>query len=160
LIESTYAVQDNEPEAWQQLSDEWFGTDSAKEMLASRNSNLWQLALEDKEGVQTRINEMPTVPVVLCRSLNKWEATFIDGSSGKLGADAFDFATAQNVHKNLVKVPEYCFDRVDSDSPFGQYLYGKQGAGIVMENDTVEVQGLKKGVRLFYFDKVGLAIED
>jgi len=59
-----------------------------------------------------------------------------------------------------VKVPEYCFDRVDSDSPFGQYLYGKQGAGIVMENDTVEVQGLKKGVRLFYFDKVGLAIED
>lgn len=160
LIESTYAVQDNEPEAWQQLSDEWFGTDSAKEMLAYRNSNLWQLALEDKEGIQTRINEMPTVSVVLCRSLNKREATFIDGSSGKFGGDTFHFGTAQAVHKNLVKVPEYCFDRVDSDSLFGEYLYGKQSAAIVAENGVVGAQGLKASVRLVYSETLGLVVEE
>jgi CRISPR-associated endonuclease/helicase Cas3 len=160
LIESTYAFQDDEPEAWQQLSDEWFGTDSAKEMVASRNSNLWQLALEDREGVQTRINEMPTVSMVLCRSLKKLEATFIDGSSGKLGGDTFQFATAQAIHKNLVKVPEYCFDRVDSDSAFADYLYGKQSIGIVAENGTVEVKGLKNSTILFYSDKLGLVIEE
>jgi CRISPR-associated endonuclease/helicase Cas3 len=160
LIESTYAFQDDEPEAWQQLSDEWFGTDSAKEMVASRNSNLWQLALEDREGVQTRINEMPTVSMVLCRSLKKLEAMFIDGSSGKLGRDTFHFATAQAIHKNLVKVPEYCFDHVDSDSTFADYLYGKQSIGIVVENGTVEVKGLKSSTRLFYSDKLGLVIEE
>jgi CRISPR-associated endonuclease/helicase Cas3 len=129
-------------------------------MVASRNSNLWQLALEDREGVQTRINEMPTVSMVLCRSLKKLEATFIDGSSGKLGGDTFQFATAQAIHKNLVKVPEYCFDRVDSDSAFADYLYGKQSIGIVAENGTVEVKGLKNSTILFYSDKLGLVIEE
>jgi CRISPR-associated endonuclease/helicase Cas3 len=126
LIESTYGYQDQEPEAWQQLSYEWFGTDSAKEMLASRNSNLWQVALEDEEGVQTRVNEMPTIPVVLCKSISKREAVFMDGSSEGLGGDAFLFPTAQAIHKNLVKVPEYCFDQIEPYPAFVDYLYGKQ----------------------------------
>ena len=61
LLELTYKDRKNEPDSWQELSGEWFATDSAKKMIASRNCNLWQVALEDEEGVQTRINDVPTI---------------------------------------------------------------------------------------------------
>jgi CRISPR-associated endonuclease/helicase Cas3 len=160
LIESTYEGKEKEPEAWQQLSFDWFGTDSAKEMLAHRNSNLWQLALEDKEGVQTRVNEMPTVSLVLCRSIKKLEATFIDNSHGELGGDSFHFPTAQAIHKNIVKVPEYCFERVDPNSVFAEYVHEKHATAIVMENGSVEAEGVRNGIKLFYSDRLGLIIEE
>jgi CRISPR-associated endonuclease/helicase Cas3 len=159
LLEATYENRENEPASWQKLSCEWFGTDSAKKMLASRNCNLWQLALEDEEGVQTRINEMPTIPLVLCQSITDCEAVFIDDSRGRLGGDQYRLATAQATHKNLVKVPEYCFDHIDSCTAFADYLYGKQSVGIVAKSGAIETRGLKRGTRLFYSDELGLVIE-
>jgi CRISPR-associated endonuclease/helicase Cas3 len=159
LIETTYADQENEPDSWQALFNEWFGTDSAKKMMASRNCNLWQVALEDTEGVQTRINEMPTIALVLCRTITDQEAVFIDQSRGLLGRDLYRLATAQAIHKNLVKVPKYCFDRIEPCQAFAEYLYGEQSIGIVFENGVVEVNGLKKGIRLFCSDEMGLVIE-
>jgi CRISPR-associated endonuclease/helicase Cas3 len=159
LLESTYEDRENEPASWQELSGEWFGTDSAKKMLASRNCNLWQLALEDEEGVQTRINEMPTISLVLCQSITDREAVFIDDSRGRLGGDPYRLATAQAIHKNLVKVPEYCFDHIESCPAFADYLYGKQSVGIVAKSGAIKVKGLKNGTRLFYFDELGLVIE-
>lgn len=159
LIESTYEDREQEPDSWQELWGEWFGTDSAKDLIASRNSNIWQLALEDKEGVQTRINEMPTVPVVLCRSIGKQAALFIDGTSEKLGGDTFRVPTAQAIHKNLVKVPEYCFNNIEPCPAFTGYLYGQQCVGIVSESGAVEAKGLQSGIRLFYSDELGLVVE-
>lgn len=159
LLESTYEDRENEPESWQFLSDEWFGTDSAKKMLASRNTNLWQVALEDEEGVQTRINEMPTFALVLCRSIRKDEAVFLDDSRGKLGSDQHRLATAKAIHKNMVKIPEYCFDRIEPCPAFADYLYGKQCVGIAAEGGAIQVKGLKPGARLLYSDEIGLVIE-
>jgi CRISPR-associated endonuclease/helicase Cas3 len=159
LIESTYEDRDTDPDSWQQLSFEWFATDSAKKMIASRNSNLWQVALEDEEGVQTRLNEVPTLALVLCRKLSAQEAVFIDQSKGLLGNEKYRLPTAQAIHKNLVKVPEYCFDHIEQCPAFADYLHGKQSIGIVAEGGAVEVQGLKKGTRLSYSDELGLVIE-
>ena len=165
LLELTYNDRDeavplaDEPVSWKELSCEWFGSDSAKKMTASRNCNLWQVALEDEEGVQTRLNEITTVSVVLCWSINKHEAVFVDDTSEKLGRDTFRLSTAQAIHKNLVKVPEYCFDRIKLCSAFTGYLYGRQCAGIVLESGEVEVNGLNSGTRLVYSDKLGLVIE-
>lgn len=161
LIESTYTCEDreNEPDSWQKLSGEWFGTDSAKKMFASRSCNLWQLALEDEEGVQTRINEMPTIPLVLCQSITDREAAFIDGSRGRLGDDQYRLATARAIHKNLVKVPEYCFDRIELCLAFSDYLHGKQSIGIVAASGAVKAKGLKSGIRLVYSNELGLVIE-
>ena len=159
LIESTYHDRDDEPESWKQLSYEWFGSDSAKKMMASRNCQLWQVALEDTEGVQTRLNEMPTIALVLCRTITNHEAAFIDHTRGLLGNDLYRLATAQAIHKNLVKVPKYCFDSIEQCSAFAEYLYGEQSIGIVVESGEVKVKGLKKGIRLFYSDELGLVIE-
>jgi CRISPR-associated endonuclease/helicase Cas3 len=161
LLEATYTHEDrqNESGSWQELSDEWFGTDSAKKMLAYRNCNLWQVALEDEEGVQTRINEMPTISLVLCYSITERNAVFLDGSKVRFGGDQYRFDTAQAIHKNLVKVPEYCFDRAEPCAAFADYLHGKQSIGIVAENGVVEAKGLNIGIRLIYSDQLGLAIE-
>jgi len=159
LIESTYEERENEPDSWQQLSGEWFATDSAKKMIACRNCNLWQMALEDKEGTQTRINEIPTIALVLCRTFSNREAVFIDHSIGRFDKEQYHLATAQAIHKNLVKVPEYCFDRTSASSATADYLFEKHNIGIVAESGAVEVKGLKKGIRLFYSDMLGLVIE-
>jgi len=159
LIESTYQERENESDSWQQLFNDWFGTDSAKKMIASRNCNLWQVALEDEEGVQTRLNEMPTVALVLCRSLSDHEAVFIDHSKIHLGSDQYRLTTAQAIHKNIVKVPEFCFDNIEPCSVFSGYLYGKQSVGLVGRSGKVEVKGLKSEIRLFYSNEFGLIIE-
>jgi hypothetical protein len=59
----------------------------------------------------------------------------------------------------LVKVPEYCFDHIESCPAFVDYLYGKQSVGIVTKSGAIEVKRLKNGTRLFYSDELGLVIE-
>ena len=159
LIEATYSVRDDDPESWEKLFDDRFVRNSNERFKATMNSNYWQPQLPDEEGVQTRLNETPTVSVVLCRRINKQEALFVDDSSAKLGEDEFRLATAQAIHKNLVKVPEYCFDHIDLHPAFKEYLYGNQCLGIVTESEAVEVKGLKSGIRFFYSDELGLVIE-
>jgi CRISPR-associated endonuclease/helicase Cas3 len=127
--------------------------------MAHRNSNLWQIELEDEEGVQTRLNELPTLSLVLCRSVTSHEAVFADLERARLGNEEYRLDTAQAIHKNLVKVPEYCFERIHPFSGFTDYLYGNQSAGILGENGVIEVKGLKRGIRLFYSDEMGLVIE-
>jgi len=159
LIESTYKEREKEPESWQQLANEWFGTDSAKKMLAMRNTNLWQVALEDEEGVQTRLNEMPTVSLVLCREITRKEALFLDQSRELLEGEEYRLATARAIHKNLVKIPKYCFSTLESHRAFAEYLHGDQCVGVVQEDGTVTVQGLQQGTRMRYTDEQGLFIE-
>lgn len=159
LIESTYQEREKEPDSWLRLFNDWYGTDSAKKMAAFRNCNLWQVALEDEEGVQTRLNEMPTVPVVLCQNINEQEASFVDGTSRRFDGNRFRFTTAQAVHKNLVKIPEYCFENIEPCPFFSGYLYGKHSVGVVKASGVVEMKGLKVGTRLFYSKEFGVIIE-
>ena len=161
LLEATYADQIDESESWIALCNEWFATDSAKKMLASRNANLWQAALDDKEGVQTRLNEMPTLSLILCRRKDNDAVEFIDGTTASLQADptAFQLTMAQTIHKNLVLVPNYCFTGSASNKRFGKYIYGPWSVGIVRENGGILVAELTSDYRLHYSDDLGLVVE-
>jgi CRISPR-associated endonuclease/helicase Cas3 len=159
LIESTYETRESEPESWCKLYEDVYGKALAHRQKALMSSNIWNIPLPDEEGVQTRLNDVPTVSVVLCRSINKEEAVFIDGALGKLDGDTFRLHTAQAIHKNLVRVPKYCFDRVESCPGFDDYLFGAHSVGIVSENGMVDVRELKNGIRLSYSDELGLVIE-
>ena len=61
------------------VSDEWL-LRLAKKMLAMMNANLWQIPLSDEEGVQTRVNEQPTIDVVLCSHTQPSRYMLIDGT--------------------------------------------------------------------------------
>ena len=159
LIEATYRDRGDDPQSWQKLFDNRFAQNSNERFKASMNSNYWQPQLPDAEGVQTRLNDMPTIPVVLCRSINEQEAVFVDGNTGKLDRARFVFATAQLIHRNLVRIPEYCFDTIEPCSVFSCYLFGNQSAGLIAENGTIEMKGLKSEIRLIYSNEFGLIIE-
>lgn len=159
LIEETYRYREDEPESWCKLYEDAFGKALAHRQKALMSSNIWNVPLEDEEGVQTRLNEIQTVSVVLCQRITKKEALFIDDTSAVLGSDKYLLPTAQAIHKNLVKVPEYCFEHAVPCDSFADYLYGRQTVGKVNDDGTVEVQGLKNGIKLFYSNKMGLVIE-
>jgi CRISPR-associated endonuclease/helicase Cas3 len=158
LIETTYENRCDEPLGWTEIYNEWYGTDSAKKMQALMNSNIWQVALEDIEGTQTRLNEIGTVTMVLCRNITDKDVMFVDKTAAKLSEKEFVFATAKGIHRNLVKVPEYCFYQFGKSSPFEEYIYANHCAGVVSENGEVAVNGLKNEYRLHYSDEIGLLI--
>ena len=159
LIEETYSIKIDEPESWITLDCEADGKAKAYRQKALSISNIWQTALDDKEGVQTRLNEMQTVSLVLCRNISKIAAQFIDGSTAKCGGDTFCYATARAIHKNLVKVPLHNFESFEPCTIFDEYIYENQCVGILGEDGAVTAKGLKEGVRLFYSDELGLVIE-
>ena len=148
-----------EPESWRELLDDWFATDSGKKFFADLNSNLWTVALEDDEGVQTRLNELPTLSLVLCRRFSKTAAEFIDGSRAVLGGEEFRLATAQAIHRNLVKIPVRCFVQTKEHAGIARYLRGPQSVGVVDPEGTVNVDGLQSGVRLLWSCELGIIIE-
>ncbi len=159
LIEATYSVRDDDPKSWEKLFDDRFVRDSNERFKAAMNSNYWQVQLPDEEGVQTRLNDVPTVSLVLCRNINEKKATFIDNASEQLGGDKFRLPTAQAIHRNLVRVPDYCFERVEPCPAFDDYLFDAQSVGIVEDNNIVKVKGLKEGIRFYYSRDLGLVVE-
>jgi CRISPR-associated endonuclease/helicase Cas3 len=158
-IEATYAERDGDPESWRALWDEWFGTDSAKKMLATRNSNLWSVPLDDEEGVQTRLNELPTLSLVLCCLVSDTDAEFLDGSRADFRGDDFRLATAQAVHRNVVRVPSHHFAPAKEHPGIARYLRGPQRLGLVDSDGTVKAEGLERGVRLRWSPELGILIE-
>ncbi len=159
LIEATYEDRDCEPENWQKLYEETYGKMLSYRQKALMSSNIWQIALNDEEGVQTRLNEMPTIALVLCRSFMNDVAVFLDQSSCHIASDQYRLATAQAIHKNLVKVPRYCLEKIEPCLAFAEYLRGEQSIGIVSENGMIDLKGLKSEFQLFYSDEMGLVIE-
>ncbi|HYA40018.1 MAG TPA: CRISPR-associated helicase Cas3' [Syntrophobacteraceae bacterium] len=159
FIELTYQEKETEPDSWRELCHEWAAAKLANKSFALRNTNIWQVALEDEEGVQTRINEVPTVALVLCKGLNARKALFIDQSEGLLDKEVYRLASAQAIYRNLVKIPKYFFDKIEAYAPFSDYLHGEQSIGIVTESGAVNVKGLKKGTKFFYSDDLGLVIQ-
>lgn len=158
-IEATYLEQEDEPESWQELFFENEANSMAYRRKAQMSSNIWQAALDDREGVQTRLNEMPTVAMILCRNMSDREAQFVDDTTAVLVGDDFVFATAKAIHRNLVKVPEYCFSRVVPCAALEKYLFGSQCVGIVDAQGKVTVDGLRNKYRLHYTNELGLLIE-
>ncbi|MGV1099712.1 CRISPR-associated helicase Cas3' [Thiovibrio sp. JS02] len=157
LIEQTYCDRDDEPESWQQLYNEWFGTDSAKKFKAQMSTNIWQPALNDQEGVQTRLNELPTISLILCMEHSKDHAHCVDGSIAHFNGE-FSYETARALHRNLVRMSLHHFKPLSGKGPFGEYLHEAHVVGIVGADGMVQVDGLKDGISLRYTEELGLVV--
>ncbi len=158
LIEATYRQRKREPSGWKQLLIDAEGKKLAFKGKALMSSNLWQVALEDEEGVQTRLNELPTLSLVLCRSISESSAEFIDGTSRTIASEEFQLTTAQAIHRNLVKVPQYLFEKTEVNLLIARYLRGRQCVGLVQSDGVVSVRGLKNGVALRWDIELALGL--
>jgi CRISPR-associated endonuclease/helicase Cas3 len=159
-IETTYVerFEGEEPEAWQKLLNEMTGKICDHKQMALQSSNIWTIALEDEDGVQTRLDDRPTIAIVLCQSVAAMDIIFLDGSSETLVQDIFQLPLAQKIHKNLVRIPKHLFESVEAFVGFKRYLHGAQTIGLV-EGPAIRVEGLKDGVRLRWSTEEGVSIE-
>jgi len=169
LIEATYEERGTEsepegwhemvePESWGKLFDERYGKDLSRKFLATRNTHLWQPALEDMEGTQTRLNEMPTVQLVLCRSIAGHDVEFLDlPGMVQVPTDRFHLGSAKAIHRNVVKVPRHHFARVVPCTVFEASLLGEQTVGQVVDGQ-IQVDGLKQGVSLRWSSAEGVVV--
>lgn len=159
MIEATYKERSKEPEVWKKLFDDRFASDLGKKFLAVRNSNYWQPELWDDEGLQTRLNELPTLSLPLCRSISDRNAQFVDDTNSVLGSRDFELAAAQAIHRNLLKIPQYHFEKTEDNPLFERYLRGKYALGVVKSDGNILVKGLKNGTTLHWDIDLGLVIE-
>lgn len=161
LIEATYEEDDDEPEAWQELYRQGYGEALVHRQIALQASNIWTALLEDDEGVQTRLDENPTLSLVLCRRLSKTDAEFLDGSRADFRAAEFRLPTAQAIHRNLVRLPiRYCAPLAAEHSGIRRYLRGPQNVGLVDPAGAVQTAGLKNDLRLRWSRDLGIVIGD
>ena len=158
LLEATYNEATENPKSWEKLFDERFIRNSNDRFKAALNSNYWQPQLPDEEGVQTRLNDVPTISLVLCKEFMDKQITFLDNTKADVGAEEFQLSIAQAIHKNIVKTPEYYFDVIEGFKAFSEYVRGTQTIGRVNDNGFVFVKGLKEGVSLYYSNTLGLVI--
>ncbi|MDP2877591.1 MAG: CRISPR-associated helicase Cas3' [Holophaga sp.] len=169
LIEATYAEQSAEfepegwkeiadPASWEKLFDERYAMDLSRKFLATRNTNIWQQALDDVEGTQTRLNEMPTVQLVLCQVLTGNTVEFLDAPGRiQIQTDRFHLESAMALHRNVVKVPRHIFATVVPCEVFQACLYGEQTVGRVVDGQ-IQVEGLKQGVSLRWSNTEGVVV--
>lgn len=159
-IEATYEerIEGEEPAPWQKLFEEMYGKGLTHRQKALQSSNIWSVALEDEEGVQTRLDELPTLPLILCQNVDSYRYTFLDGSTAVSRPDSFHLDLAQKIYKNLVRIPLHYFDTPKGCEAFESYLHGVHAVGLV-DGEAIQVDGLKEGMRLSWSLEKGVVIE-
>lgn len=160
LIEATYKERKKEPKGWQALLQDTEGKKLALKQKALMSSNIWQVTLNDEEGIQTRPSELPTLSLILCRSLTETNAEFIDGSVVAFESEKFDLPTAQAIHRNLVRIPQYHFEieRLESHAVIKRYVHGMYAIGRMANDGTISVRGLKRDSTLRWDLDLGVVI--
>jgi len=158
LIERTYGELDGEPEGWTELATELTGSEFAKKMVAQRNSNIWQVALEDHEGVQTRLNERPTVALVLCKSRINDELILLNESRVKLNEIDYNLPDAKAINKNMLRIPRHILSTVPVDTKLANYISGQCLIGIVTQSGQVDITCRKEGTKITYDKNLGIVI--
>ncbi len=145
LIEATYAEAASEPPAWAKPRAE---LEREKEKLRSRalaNANVWDIALPDEEGVQTRWGGCPTAALVLADKVVRWDSrrgarlALLNGETCEMRPNGFDYATVKALHRNLVKVPRWAVRQWLRETPIwlreyvtGAVLVGELRGGHVL----------------------------
>jgi CRISPR-associated endonuclease/helicase Cas3 len=112
ILERTYAPWEDEPSVWRSLREE---LERKRESFIGRalvSANRWGAqALPDDEGVQTRLSELPTLTLVLLRSLESQggevRITPLDGDPAIAPEREWSHAAAVALHRNHVKIPAW-----------------------------------------------------
>jgi CRISPR-associated endonuclease/helicase Cas3 len=156
ILEATYAPWTDEPAAWDLLREELKRKRESFRDRALVNANPWGAPpLPDDEGVQTRLNELPTVTLVLLRSLESQRGgvrfTPLDGEAVVATGREWSRDAAVALHRNHVKIPAWWVQGRDPDLPealrryfLGRWAWAKwDGENLWLNGREGENAGLK-----------------
>ncbi len=162
MLKETYADRLNDAEGWAKLATDWFGNDYAKKQRAEWSTNVFDILLDDMEGVQTRLNEHPTVSIVLAHKVTSNEAILLDGNRIIKGDNGFDLDKARAINRCTVRVPRAALieqGKMPQHSMPEKYVCGEACWAVVDEAGTIEVPGLGITYRtLRYTNETGIEI--
>lgn len=159
ILEVTYLERDELHSGWYDWKDEIQGEKFAKELMARTAVNIWQNLLDDQEGIQTRVNERPTVQLILATVLAGKIITLLNGEQASLADDLFRLDSAKALHKNMVRVPKSIFSSSKVICQKSKrYVKGEQTIALINVNGTVDVEGLKSDYKLHWHNDRGLEI--
>lgn len=158
MLEATYRDSDDEPEGWVTLRNDLEGGRMALRDAALMSTNIWQVQLNDEEGVQTRINSYKQVSLALARKIENGVVTLLNGESVVLTGERFDIAAARALHRNLVRVPKTIFERFSHGEETKRYIRGEQALVLVGADGVIQADGLMAGTTLRWNDDAGVTI--
>ncbi|HAJ79491.1 MAG TPA: hypothetical protein DCO75_06930 [Fibrobacteres bacterium] len=160
ILEETYKEIKNEPLAWQKLGDKEFVKERNQAFFAAMATNFWQPALPDEEGFQTRLNERPTVSLILALNEDSKGIELLDGTSAQFVDDRFHLPSAKNLHRNLVKIPAWIFleNGLEYHEKISRYVYGMQTIGFVQDSGKITLKNLKPEISLQWDNILGVQI--
>jgi CRISPR-associated endonuclease/helicase Cas3 len=114
-LEATYRPRgEDERPAWNHLLKDLDEKRRKHTGQAETAQGVWNLpALKDEEGIGTRLNECPTLPLIVAKSADQRTVTLLDGPPIPVQSVRFDYPTAKALHRNTVKAPAWWFARKD-----------------------------------------------
>lgn len=157
-LEATYCDRDDEPDGWATLRNDLEGNASALRQFALMSTNIWQVQLNDEEGVQTRVNSYQQVSLVLAKEIENDIATMLNGETVVLKGEKFDIATARALYRNLARVPKAIFERFSSSKETARYVRGEHTLALVGADGIIGVHGLNTGTTLRWHEDAGVTI--
>ncbi len=158
LLQKTYQDRDQEPEAWIELRNQLEGDAHSLRKAALMSSNIWTVALNDDEGVQTRINSYEQVSLILARSIDNDVIELLNCDHAQVDSERYDIHCARALHRNLVRVPKDIFQLFTNGQNTARYVRGDQALAQVASDGVIHIPGLKEGRGLRWDDQLGVSI--
>jgi CRISPR-associated endonuclease/helicase Cas3 len=156
IIEATYSDPSNdEPEGWIELRNE---LETNKQRLRDTGINaalvMRQPQLLDEEGMQTRINDIPTAHLLLAtaepvESSKGWiSLQMIDGSEALIPKSRFDIDSARIIHRNVARIPARGIAGMQSSPPewLSRAVSHNAVLGCVHENGEISINQTNSGM--------------
>ncbi len=110
-LEATYLERsEDDCPAWKALKDRMVQKKLKHRSRAVTAQNVWNSpVLADEEGIGTRLDECPTLPLILARQADGSSLTLLDGTVIELRPHQFSYFVAKALHRNIVKAPSWLF---------------------------------------------------
>lgn len=155
LLEATYDERSDDPKAWIKLRESCVEEETKLTSIALGNTNVWRVQVDDADDwPTTRVNEIPTISVVLCKKFGGGKVVFLDSNKEYSLNSKFDLGLAQAINTNLVKVNKCkSLEGAVKCKEFEEYLYGLHTLGIVQPDGSIEIEG---SVGLFWNIDIGV----
>lgn len=168
ILEATYAdPKPDEPPAWKELREQLETQKGKMARLALSATTVWNIpALEDEEGMQTRLITYPTAQLLLAK-----EITLLDSHSARLclldgpPVTAHDrnwsFDAAKAIYRNLVRVPRWAIAAWLGQPPgwLAHHVAQPTAVGVVQPDGGIRWPGDERQTGLSFHPDQGIIID-
>ncbi len=167
ILEATYAdPKPDEPSAWKELREQLDRQKGKMACQALSATTVWNIpAMEDEEGVQTRLITCPTAQLLLATKITALDPhsaclSLLDGAAVTANDRHWNFPAAKAIFRNLARVPRWAIAAGLDKSPgwLGNHVAQPTAVGVVQLDGDVLWPGDEQQTGLSYHPDQGIII--